>query len=260
MDEGLNERLEVAIKAAKEAGLMVMDADKNSKKDFKEKNKNDFVTNFDFKSERLIIDKIKESFPEDGIFGEEGGNQKGKNGRWIIDPIDGTVNFLRGIPNYTISIAFEREKFKPLIGVVYNPRQDELFYAVKDLGSFCNGEKISVSNISNPNKAIVVVVPPHRRKEKADLYFRKMREIFDQVSDLRSFGSAALECCYIAAGRLDCYYELALGYYDFAAGMVILQESGGELRSIGGDFTDSYCDVVATNTQLTNWLLPLVGE
>jgi len=260
MDEGLKDRLEVAIKAAKEAGLMVMDADLNSKKTFKEKKLNDFVTDFDFNSEKLIIDKIKESFPEDGIFGEEGGNHKGENGRWIIDPIDGTVNFFRGIPNYTISIAFEREKFKPLLGVVYNPRQNELFYALKGLGAFCNGEKISVSKVSNPNKAIVVLVPPHRRREKADRYFKTMRKIFNEVSDIRSFGSAALECCYIASGRVDCYFELALGYYDFAAGMIILEESGGEIKDLNDKMTDTYCDVVATNTLLTPWLLSLIGE
>jgi len=260
MNEGLDERLKIAIEAAKEAGLMVMDADINSKKTFKEKKQNDFVTDFDVKAEKLIIARIKEYFPDDAIFGEESGTSEGKNGRWIIDPIDGTVNFFRGIPNYTISIAFEREQFKPLIGVVYNPRQDELFYALKGSGAFCNGKKILVSKISNPNKAIVVLVPPHRRKEKADLYFSIMRKIFDKVSDIRSFGSAALECCYIASGRLDCYFEFALGYYDFASGMVILQESGGELRSLRGGFTDNYCDIVATNTFLTPWIMPLVGE
>jgi len=260
MNEELNDRLEIAIKAAKEAGLMVMDADINGKKTFKEKKLNDFVTDFDFKSEKLIIDIIKENFPEDSIFGEESGNIKGERGRWIIDPIDGTVNFFRGIPNYTISIAFEREQFKPLLGVVYNPRQNELFYAMKGIGAFCNGKRISVSKIKDPKKAISVLVPPHRRKEKSDQYFSIMRKIFDEISDIRSFGSAALECCYIACGRLDCYFEFALGYYDFAAGMIILQEAGGEIKSINGDLTDNYCDIVATNTALTPWLLNITGE
>lgn len=257
----IRRHLEVAVAAAKRAGEFLLAQEHSSGLTIVEKHENDFVTNADGASERLIVDFLHEHFPDEHIFGEEcGSDGMGMSGRWIIDPIDGTTNFFRGIPNYTISIAWELEPFTPLVGVVYNPRQDEMFSAGKGLGAWCNGRPLRVSGIAEPSKALLVCVPPHRHHEITAEYFSMMQELFLHVSDLRSLGSAALELSYIAAGRLDGYYERFLGYYDIAGGMAILREAGGMISSsdINVPFSDARCDVVASNGTLHPWLERMV--
>ncbi len=256
------DHLQVAISAANRAGAFVLDAGKKGNHAVQRKQANDFVTETDKLAEELIISIITEHFPLDAIFGEETGT-KGDlaNGRWIIDPIDGTTNFFRSLPNYTISIAWEMEPFRPLVGVVFNPRQNELFWASKGGGAFLNGEPIKVSSLEDPSQAIVMCVPPHRNHDLAPAYFENMYRIFLGTSDLRSFGSCALELSYIAAGRLDGYYELGLGYYDLAAGICILEEAGGSYSSADPlvPFSDSHCDLVASNGLIQDWLLHMVN-
>ncbi len=253
--------LAVALQAAERAGRYVLEAEKSGNLSISSKRQNDFVTNADTTSENIIIECIKETFPLDAIFGEESGNQgKSEGGRWIIDPIDGTTNFFRSMPNYTISIAWELEAFTPLVGVVYNPRQQELFWASKGKGAFLNGEKIVVSSVADISRAILVCVPPHRHHELVDQYFAIAKQLFLATSDFRSFGSCALELAYIAAGRLDGYYELCLGYYDMAAGMILVQEAGGEVESADPHkmLTDTSCDIVASNGLIHEWIFHMV--
>lgn len=260
-DTIIQAHLAAALEAARTSGAMILDAGKDKNMKVHSKNKNDFVTDTDRASEELIISIIKSHFPEDAIFGEEtGASGDSWHGRWIIDPIDGTTNFFRSLPNYTVSIAWELEPFKPLVGVVYNPRQDELFWASKGYGAFLNGQPIHVSDVSDPTRALMVCVPPHREHDLAGTYFEKMQTIFEGSSDLRSFGSCALELAYLASGRLDGYYELCLGYYDLAAGMAILQEAGGAIQSAETDkpFTDKRCDLVASNGLIHPWILHIV--
>lgn len=252
--------LSAAVTAIRKAGSLIMERERQGSYHVMAKDTNDYVTDTDKESERLIIDTLRSFFPTDSFFGEEEGAEKvSSSGRWVIDPIDGTVNFFRGIPNYTISIAWEKEPYQPLVGVIFNPRQNELYAAVKGKGATLNGEPIRVSSISDPKKAIVVTVPPHRRHEMSDAYFRKERAIFDSVCDLRSLGSCALELCYIAAGRMDCYYERALGYYDYAAGKVILEEAGGKLEVLE-QVSDYQIDFIASNGLLHPWLRNVVGD
>lgn len=257
----INEHLQVAISAANRAGSFVLEAGRQGQHTIHRKQANDFVTETDRLSEDLIISIIREHFPSDAIFGEETGSSGNlAKGRWIIDPIDGTTNFFRSLPNYTISIAWEMEPFKPLVGVVYNPRQNELFWASKGGGAFLNGKPIQVSRLHDPAHALIVCVPPHRRHELAQAYFEKMHRIFLETSDFRSYGSCALELSYIAAGRLDGYYELCLGYYDMAAGMCIVEEAGGSVANADPliPFTDSRCDLVASNGLIQDWLFTMV--
>ncbi len=152
------------------------------------------------------------------------------------------------------------EPVKPLIGVVYNPRQQELFWASKGNGAFLNGRQIRVSDILDVSKALLVCVPPHRRHDLADEFFIISKRIFFATSDFRSLGSCALELSYIAAGRLDGYFERCLSYYDLAAGMLIVQEAGGKVD--GADsmqpFTDERCDLVASNGLIQDWILHIV--
>lgn len=253
--------LEVALKAAKLTGAYLLEAGRDSEIVVHDKHQNDFVTDCDRKSEEMIIETIKQSFPDDSIFGEESGSSgDSRTGRWIIDPIDGTTNFFRSMPNYTISIAWELEPFNPLVGVVYNPRQQELFWASEGCGAFLNGQPISVSKIDDMSRSILVCAPPHRRHELADKYFETAKQLFLASSDLRSFGSCALELAYMAAGRLDGYYELCLGYYDMAAGMALVREAGGKVESalLGQPFTDERCDVVASNGLIHPQILHMV--
>ncbi len=264
MTEGdIAEHLQVAISAANRAGAFVLEAEKQGNHTIHRKQDNDFVTETDRLSEDLIISIIRDHFPSDAIFGEETGSSGNlDHGRWIIDPIDGTTNFFRSLPNYTISIAWEMEPFKPLVGVVFNPRQNELFWASKGGGAFLNGNPIHVSQHTLPSQALIVCVPPHRNHSLAVQYFETMYRIFLEASDLRSFGSCALELSYIAAGRIDGYYELCLGYYDMAAGICILKEAGGSFAPSDAlvPFADSRCDLVATNGLIQDWLFYMVQE
>ncbi len=264
MTEGdIAEHLQVAISAANRAGVFVLEAEKQGNHTIHSKQANDYVTETDRLSEDLIISIIREHFPFDAIFGEETGSSGDlDHGRWIIDPIDGTTNFFRSLPNYTISIAWEMEPFKPLVGVVFNPRQNELFWASKGGGAFLNGNPIHVSPLTRPSQALIVCVPPHRNHSRAVQYFETMYRIFLEASDLRSYGSCALELSYIAVGRIDGYYELCLGYYDMAAGICILEEAGGSFSPSNPlvPFTDSCCDLVATNGLIQDWLFYMVQE
>lgn len=253
-DKVLSDHLYVAITAAKAAGAQALCAGEVKRYTVQTKHTNDFVTDADKANEKLIIETIRSRFPEESFLGEESGESDGeKKGRWVIDPIDGTTNFFRGVPDYVISIAWEIEPHQPLVGVVYVPSQNELFTAMKGQGAFLNGRPIHVSSVTEHQKALVVCVPPHRHHEYADGYFQAERRIFDGCSDLRSFGSAALELCYIACGRLDGYYELLLGWWDIAAGTEILAEAGGICSCIGGP-TDTRCDIIASNGSIQDWL------
>ncbi|AEV30686.1 inositol monophosphatase/fructose-1,6-bisphosphatase family protein [Sphaerochaeta pleomorpha str. Grapes] len=261
IEDLIDSHLSVALLAARQAGAFVLAAREAGNIEVHTKHTNDFVTDIDKASENLIISIIRETFRDDAIFGEESGKSGAETGgRWIIDPIDGTTNFFRSLPNYTISIAWEIEPFKPLVGVVFNPKQDEMFWASKGNGAFLNGKPIHVSSVSDPSMALLVCVPPHRHHEKAIAYFEIEQALFHQVSDIRSFGSCALELAYIAAGRMDGYYELFLGYYDMAAGMVLVEEAGGRVESADPDtsFSDTHCDLISSNGLIQDWIFHMV--
>ena len=255
--------LGIAIKAAELAGAYILEEGSKDHITVHSKHTNDYVTDTDKGAEEKIIAVIKDHFPEDAIFGEETGKAGDqKTGRWIIDPIDGTTNFFRSLPNSTVSFAWELEPFKPLVGVVFNPRQGELFWASKGKGAFLNGKPIRVSSVSQMEKALLVCVPPHRRHELVDSFFARAKQLFLASSDFRSYGSCALELSYIAAGRVDGYFELCLGYYDMAAGMIIVQEAGGAVESADPKrpFEDSRCDLVASNGLIQQQIFPMVQE
>ncbi len=263
MNDMISQRLAVAIEAARKGGEYLLEMDRTAAFTVQEKGENDFVTEADGLCEAIIIETIKERFPDDGIFAEESGSEGGgQGGRWIIDPIDGTVNFSRSIPGYTISIAWEMEPYTPSVGVVYNPRQDELFFCGRGSGAFLNGERISVSKVTEPKRALIATVAPHRRRERYERYRAQASRLFLGTSDIRSYGSCALALAYIAAGRLDAYYEMSLGYYDMAAGLALVREAGGMGTPAWDDhpFTDSACDLVASNGLIHSQILHMVQQ
>ncbi|MCR5732552.1 MAG: inositol monophosphatase [Sphaerochaetaceae bacterium] len=193
------------------------------------KNTNDYVTQADGECESLLVGSLSSRFPEDSFLGEEGGSieKAGSDYRWIIDPIDGTVNFMHAMPLFSISVALEF-KGELVAGIVYIPYFDELFTATKDNGAFLNGKSIHVTEETDPKRSLALLVPPHRHHEWMDEYMKKFMSVILNVSDHRSLGSAAVSLCYVASGRCAMYYEYGLHIYDMAAGLVILKEAGGE--------------------------------
>ncbi|MBO8435598.1 MAG: inositol monophosphatase [Spirochaetes bacterium] len=222
------------------------------------KAENDYVTTGDKECERLIITQLKEAFPDDGIYGEESGDLSAESAvKWIIDPIDGTVDFMASFPNYTISIAFKDEEGIAL-GVVMVPRQNEMFSAIRGQGAFLNGERIYTDEVTDLGKTLAILVPPHRHHEYLHEYIKKMEKFYQIVSDMRSIGSAALSLCYVASGRCSIYYEIALHIYDVAAGLLILSEAGG-IYSLK-ERSDGSLSVAASSNKAYEKMIEVVDE
>ncbi len=226
-DELLDKRLIAAKEVARLAGELITQ-DPAEQSNLSYKGKSDIVTLMDVKCEKFIKEYLHELFPLDNFLGEETGLEKhGSGGRWIIDPIDGTSNYVHDLPGYTISIAYEEEDFKPIIGVIYCPSQNELYYAQKGKGAFCDGKQIFVSSVSHIHEALTITCPPLRNPELIPSFLEVFETISFETGDLKDFGSAALHFAYLASGKVDGFFEYALNYHDVAAGFVLVSEAGG---------------------------------
>ncbi len=223
----LKKRLAVALEIAKEASGFLLEHEK-LRFSVEDKAEKDYVTKADKLTEEYIHGRIRKEFPLDGWLGEESGSCGDRRRRWIVDPIDGTVDFMWSFPLYTVSIAFEDEEGLAL-GVVTVPRQNEIFYAIRGEGAFLNGRRIEISGEIESGKSLALLVPPHRKHDSLDEYIVKMRRFYDHFSDMRSIGSAACSLCYVASGRSAIYYEEFLYRYDIAAGVLIVREAGGRV-------------------------------
>ena len=208
------------------------------------KAENDYVTEADGTVERMIREAISKAFPSDSVYGEEFGGETGSRRRWIIDPIDGTVNFMASFPDYTVSIAYEDEEGLAF-GVVAVPRQHEVFCAFRGEGAFLNDSPIHTDESEDTSRTLALLVPPHRHHEMLDGYIVRMRRFYEIISDVRSIGSAALSLCYVACGRASMYYETALHIYDCAAGIVIVREAGGMVTLLSDD--EDWMDIAASS-------------
>lgn len=257
-NEALVKRFELAKDIAKKAGEYLL-CHENLRHDIHAKAENDYVTAADQGSENLIENMIKTNFPEDSILGEENGFYQvgASRARWIVDPIDGTVNFMTGFPNYTISIAFEYAN-SLVFGVVYVVRQNEMFSAFSGKGAFLNDMQIHTDEESPLEKQLALLVPPHRHHEIIDEYMAKMRTLYDYVSDVRSIGSAACSLCYVASGRCALYYERALNIYDVAAGIVIIREAGGMVTTPKDD--EKCIDIIASSTFCHDKIVGIIND
>mgnify|MGYP002675339332 CR=1 FL=1 len=231
--DGIHQRLEKALEVVEIASRFLLEHE-NLRTSITSKAANDYVTAADKKCEELIEKNLSDAFPDDSFYGEEGGERGNSKDCWIIDPIDGTVNFMCDFPNYTISIAF-RDEDGVKLGIVAVPRQKEVFYAVKGEGAFLNGSYIHTVENVDLSKTLALLVPPHRVHKYLDAYMIKMRRFYDCISDVRSIGSAALSLCYVASGRCSMYYEMGLHTYDMAAGALIVEEAGGSVTLINPD-------------------------
>lgn len=243
----LREKAELAERAARASGAML---EKHDPFKVKRKSENDFVTEMDFKSEALIRETLLTACPEDAFFGEETGGEMSAEGRWVVDPIDGTSNFMRGHRLYTISIAYQF-KGELAVGCVYCPGTDELFLAVKGEGATLNGRPIRVSGTSNPRDALVHLGFGHRIPVNRERTLRVFPTLLRAVSDVRRSGTAAYDLCCVSDGRSDGYVELGLNLYDYAAGCVILREAGGTVSGWeDGEDGLATGNVIATNGML----------
>lgn len=241
------EKAALAERAARASGEML---EHHGAFKVRRKSENDFVTEMDYASERLIRETLLSACPEDAFFGEETGGAQRAHGRWIVDPIDGTANFMRGYRLYTISIAYEQEG-QLMAGCVYCPGTGELFLGVRGRGATLNGRPIHASATSVLSDALVCAGFGHRDPAVMRRTLSILPGVLTSVSDLRRSGTCAYDLCCVADGRCDGYFERALSYYDYAAGYVILTEAGG--RFTGWDAGE---DALATGNLLaTNGVL-----
>ena len=189
----------------------------------------DFVTSADKRTEKIIIEELQKAHPDYGIITEESGiiNKANTNNRWIIDPIDGTTNFLNGIPQFAISIGYEEEN-EIKCGVIFDPIKNEIFCAEKGNGAYLNNSRIRVSNKKKLKDSLLVTGGPRQSSKIKEEIFSEFIKVSNNVlSPVRKFGSAALDVAYVACGRFDGYWQRELNYWDIAAGLVILKEAGG---------------------------------
>ena len=215
----ISPNLNIMIKASEKASkILIRDFGEIEKLQVSNKGPNDFVTNADIKVEKIIIEELKKAKPNYSIISEEKGTEinKDENNTWIIDPIDGTINFLHGIPHFAISIALKKEN-EIISGLIYDPIKDEMFFGEKNNGAFFNNERIRVS----------------KKNKLSDCLFASGGKIDSDYDFLyRKSGSAALDMAYVAAGRYDGYFQKNLNIWDIAAGLVIIKEAGGIINEI----------------------------
>ena len=220
----------------------------------------DFVSSADKRTEKIIIDELQRAHPEYGIVTEETGiiNKSNTKNRWIIDPIDGTMNFLNGIPQFAISIGYE-ENNEIICGVIFNPIMNEMFCAEKGNGAYLNNSRIRVSNKKKIKDAMIVTGGPKLTSKIRDKVFSEYIHISNNVSNIRKFGSAALDVAYVACGRFDGYWQRELNYWDIAAGIVILKEAGGFVDFFEEDASlPLKKNILATNANIHDELKGLV--
>ena len=244
--KSISANLNVMIKASDKASkVLIRDFGEVEKLQVSKKGPTDFVTNSDIKVEKIIMDELKKARPTYSFISEEKGIEKNKdkNNTWIIDPIDGTVNFLHGIPHFAISIAL-RSNNEIVSGLIYDPIKDEIFFAEKNSGAFFNNHRIRVSSKSNINECLFVT--GGKIKKTLDIQYRKS-------------GSAALDLAYVAAGRYDGYFQHELSLWDIAAGIILVKEAGGFINDIDLSQTKNL-DVIASSPDIYHKMVEKINN
>jgi myo-inositol-1(or 4)-monophosphatase len=223
-----------AVELAKEAGQVLMDYFERRLAVKSKSSEIDLVTEADIASEKLIVEAIRERYPEHSILSEEGSGQE-QTGEflWLVDPLDGTVNYAHGYPVFSVTIALQHEG-ETVLGVTYDPMQDELFWAEKHQGAYCNGRSLSVSGTDSLRRSLLATGFAYARASIEDNNLAEFGRIMPQVQGVRRAGSAALDMAYVAAGRLDGYWEFHLSPWDWAVGDVLVREAGGRISDVSG--------------------------
>jgi myo-inositol-1(or 4)-monophosphatase len=251
--------LETAIAAARAAGDLLLPYF-GAARQVRHKGPTDLVTEMDSQAEDLVAYLLQEAFPTYGLLGEEGGERfVSDNPCWLVDPIDGTVNYARGYPLFAVSIGLAQGDDVTL-GVVYNPILDELFAAEKGQGATLNGRPIRVSTTAGLDKSLLASGFPYGVWTSEADNTREWRRFLKRALSLRSDGCASLDLCHVAAGRLDGYWEWELGPWDMAAGALIVQEAGGQVTQVTGEAFSPYGrGVLASNAHLHAEMLALLA-
>jgi myo-inositol-1(or 4)-monophosphatase len=254
--------INIAVRAARRAGsIIVRGLEQRESLLIERKGHNDFVSDIDRRAEAAIIEVLLNAFPDHGIVAEESGNRSGKGGyQWIIDPLDGTTNFLHGHPQFAVSIALQKDQVLEH-ALVYDPLREELFHASRGQGAFLNDRRIRVSNAIKFDEALLGTGFPFRDEGVLEVYLDTFRALFPRVAGIRRAGSAALDLAYVAAGRLDGFWEFYLKPWDIAAGALLIKEAGGLITDMRG--SDDYLDnghVVTGSPRIFKELLKILHD
>jgi myo-inositol-1(or 4)-monophosphatase len=255
--------MNVMVKAARRAGRSLKrDLGEIENLQVSMKGPANFVSLADKRAEEMLYTDLNKARPGYGFLGEEGGNREGtdKSHTWIVDPLDGTTNFLHGIPQFAVSIGLAREG-QVIAGLIYNPANDELYMAEKGSGAFLNDTRLRVAGRKQLNECVIACGLPHIGRGDFELSRNEMAALQPKVAGLRRFGAASLDLAFVAAGRLDGYWERNLQPWDIAAGLILIKEAGGTVGDINGGDVLTTGNVVAGNEfvhdALTKILRPL---
>lgn len=256
--------LNIAIQAARQASKIILRSmDRLDLLQISSKGRSDFTTDVDQRAEQEIIQVIHKAYPDHAILGEEGGYREGGEDNhicWVIDPLDGTTNYIHGFPHFATSIAV-KQGGQLEVGVIYDPVRNELFSAARGKGATVNDRRIRVSPLKTLDKALLGTGFPHRAMEHFPAFLNVFSSIFPKCAGIRRAGSAALDLAYVAAGRLDGFWEAHLKEWDMAAGILIVQEAGGMI----GDFQDkknhmTNGSIIAANTHIYKAIQEIIQQ
>jgi myo-inositol-1(or 4)-monophosphatase len=263
MSQALHPMLNIAIKAARAAGAIINRASLDLERlQVSTKAPNDFVTEVDHAAEAAIIDTLLGAYPGHGILAEESGSSRGARDSeyvWIIDPLDGTTNFIHGLPTYAVSIglAFRNQMQQ---AVVYDPARNDLFYASRGRGAYLNDKRLRVSRRSRMADALIGTGFPFRKGDDLGRYLHMMESVMKVCAGMRRPGAAALDLCYVAAGWYDGFFETGLSPWDVAAGSLLITEAGGLIGNFTGDADFLYQrEVVAGNPKIYGHLVQILA-
>ncbi|MFZ2727609.1 MAG: inositol monophosphatase family protein [Methylococcaceae bacterium] len=251
--------LNIAIRAARSAGdLILRSADSIGQLRIDQKGKNDYASEVDRAAEREIINIIRTAYPDHAILAEESGSHEGNDYVWVIDPLDGTTNFLHGFPQYCVSIAL-KIKGKLEVAVVYDPLRDELFTAKRGGGAMLNNRRLRVTQPNSLKGALLGTGFPFKTDIHLDAYVGMFRALTTECAGIRRAGAAALDLAYIAAGRLDGFWEIGIMEWDMAAGILLIKEAGGVVTDFS--FNDNYLEsgnVIAGSPKMHQLMYALI--
>lgn len=227
--------LTIATRAARAAGdIILRNIDKLDRITVEVKAENDYVSKVDRKAEEVILETLQQAYPSHGIIAEESGTfNEDSEYQWIIDPLDGTTNFLHGFPQYAVSIGLQH-KGRMEVGVVFDPVKNELFTAARGDGAQLNGRRLRVSQRLGLKNTLIGTGFPFKQPEYLDTYLASFKAVHPKVAGIRRAGSAALDLAYVAAGRLDGFWEIGLNNWDMAAGVLLVREAGGIVTDFSG--------------------------
>lgn len=241
--------LKTAIEAAREAGMFLKAHVGNARQvERKFGQATNLVTEIDKGAEEIIISRLKSKFPDHDFLGEESGSHAAVSDyKWVIDPLDGTTNFTHGLPIFSVSIALEH-RGDLVVGVIYDPNLDELYTAERGKGAFLNGSRIRVSKTDRLIESLLVTGFPYDIRDNPDQAVEHFRDFLMEAQAVRRLGSAALDLCYVAAGRMDGFWEVKLNPWDMAAGVLLIQEAGGKWTDFQGNPSTIYTQkMLSTN-------------